>query len=72
MWVVRDFSLQLVDDQNKEINSMEYLERALSDSPAGSTQESAQKNQTKQHLRKYFPHRDCFTMVRPVVNENNL
>ena len=29
MWVVRDFALQLVDENSKEINSKEYLEKAL-------------------------------------------
>tara|TARA_B110000285_G_C15126187_1_gene620402 strand:+ start:951 stop:1097 length:147 start_codon:yes stop_codon:yes gene_type:complete len=31
LWVVRDFTLQLVDDENKEINAKQYLERALED-----------------------------------------
>ena len=31
MWVVRDFSLQLMDDQNEEITPRQYLERALQD-----------------------------------------
>jgi hypothetical protein len=29
MWVVRDFALQLVDENHTEISSKEYLERAL-------------------------------------------
>ena len=29
MWVVRDFSLQLMDENQNEISSKEYLERAL-------------------------------------------
>ena len=31
LWVVRDFTLQLVDDANKEISAKQYLERALED-----------------------------------------
>lgn len=31
LWVVRDFTLQLVDDENKEISAKQYLERALED-----------------------------------------
>lgn len=31
LWVVRDFTLQLVDDENKEISAKQYLERALAD-----------------------------------------
>jgi len=29
LWVVRDFALQLCDEDGKEINSKEYLEKAL-------------------------------------------
>jgi hypothetical protein len=29
MWVVRDFSLQLCDEEGNDIDSKEYLERAL-------------------------------------------
>jgi hypothetical protein len=29
MWVVRDFTLQLVDNEGDPINSKEYLEKAL-------------------------------------------
>jgi len=29
LWVVRDFTLQLVDDENREIDPSSYLERAL-------------------------------------------
>ena len=70
MWTVRDFSLQLVNDQNVEIDQREYLERALQDLPVVGDHDS--KNEVKQHIRKFFPERDCCTMVRPVVNENNL
>ena len=72
MWVVRDFSLQLVNDNNDEITASQYLERALEDLPAGDNSEAISKNEVKQHLRKFFTKRDCFTMVRPVVDEANL
>lgn len=72
MWVVRDFSLQLVNDNNDEITAAQYLERALEDLPAGDNSEAMSKNEVKQHLRKFFAKRDCFTMVRPVVDEANL
>jgi hypothetical protein len=29
MWVVRDFTLQLVDSEGDEITSKEYLDKAL-------------------------------------------
>jgi len=46
------------------------LEQALEDFPEVGG--DMNKNEVKQHLRKYFPERDCCTMVRPVVNEGNL
>ena len=30
MWIVRDFTLQLVDGEGEQISSKEYLEKALS------------------------------------------
>jgi hypothetical protein len=29
MWIVRDFALQLTDENNHRINQKDYLERAL-------------------------------------------
>ena len=29
MWVIRDFALQLVDDEENEINAKQYLENSL-------------------------------------------
>lgn len=72
LWVVRDFTLQLVDDENKEINAKQYLERALEDAQTSSASEAGSKNDVKEHIRKFFPQRDCYTMVRPIVDESNL
>ena len=71
MWTVRDFTLQLVDEENNEITQKQYLERALVDFPEIQGAEN-DRNEVKRNLRKYFPDRNCCTMVRPVVNENNL
>tara|TARA_B110000285_G_C15116083_1_gene614168 strand:+ start:916 stop:1278 length:363 start_codon:yes stop_codon:yes gene_type:complete len=35
-------------------------------------EEGDQRNEIKQSLRKYFTERDCCTLVRPIVDENNL
>ena len=72
LWVVRDFTLQLVDDKNKEISAKQYLERALQDVQTSSEPEAGNKNDVKDHIRKFFPQRDCCTMVRPIVDESNL
>eukprot|EP01091_Cochliopodium_minus_P009363 TRINITY_DN2296_c0_g1_i1.p1 TRINITY_DN2296_c0_g1~~TRINITY_DN2296_c0_g1_i1.p1 ORF type:complete len:1111 (+),score=479.97 TRINITY_DN2296_c0_g1_i1:13-3345(+) len=67
LWLVRDFSLQLVDMNNKPITSREYLETALN---YKSKIES--KNEIREFIRKYFPERDCVTLPRPVVEETQL
>jgi hypothetical protein len=72
LWVVRDFTLQLVNDENKEISAKQYLERALEDAQTSSASEAGSKNGVKEHIRKFFPQRDCYTMVRPIVDESNL
>ena len=69
LWVLRDFSLQLEDEQGHEITSHQYLEHALSQR---STSASDQKNKIRQALQSFFRVRDCQTMVRPLVNEDRL
>lgn len=69
MWVVRDFSLRLVNDDGINITSTQYLERALQDIKA---EEGDPRNDIKKSLRKYFTDRNCCTLVRPIVDEKNL
>jgi len=68
--VLRDFSLQLVDDAGSAITSREYLERALR--PQVSGRQLEQKNRIRQVLSTVFPRRDCETLVRPVLDEKEL
>lgn len=80
MWVVRDFSLQLVDDVGQEISQEDYLERALQEYDIKNTGEKSarfvkdqsEKNDIKKHIKQYFMQRDCCTLVRPTVDERNL
>lgn len=66
MWVVRDFALQLCDEEGNEINSKEYLERALQEKGSDA------KNDIRRHLKKFFRDRECCTMIRPLTNEDEL
>jgi hypothetical protein len=68
LWVVRDFSLDLVDEHNNPIKPDEYLESALRP-VEGMT---AEKNRVRTSLRHYFKHRTCVTMVRPCDDEKTL
>ena len=71
MWVVRDFSLQLVSPEGDPIPPKEYLERALMPQK-GFTDAVEDKNRIRRLLKNFFKERDCFTMVRPAPNEADL
>ena len=68
LWLVRDFALQLRDEDGAPISSQQYLENAL----AEQTVQDADKNRLRSELRAYFPRRDCATLVRPCADENQL
>jgi hypothetical protein len=61
MWMVRDFSLRLVNSNGECIDSDNYLEDALKGD-----------DKVREALRNSFPHRQCVTLVRPCVDENDL
>lgn len=68
IWVVRDFSLSLKID-HQPCTADEYLEHALNDKPGA---RNAQKNETRKKIREFFPTRKCFTLKRPVIDEEKL
>ncbi|MBA0663448.1 hypothetical protein Goklo_003566, partial [Gossypium klotzschianum] len=69
VWLLRDFYLDLVED-NKKITPRDYLELALRPVD-GSGKDIAAKNEVNS-IRALFPDRECFTLVRPLNNENDL
>lgn len=71
IWVVRDFTLQLVDSHNDPITSKEYLEKALAPSK-GFSDAIEEKNRIRRLLTSFFKDRDCITMVRPLTGEKAL
>lgn len=70
-WVLRDFSLQMVDEYGDEITAHEYLENALQMTEESSV-ESETKNKIRELIRAFFQQRRCFPLVRPVINETDL
>lgn len=70
IWILRDFSLGLEDENNNPITSNEYLENALSDVSIGKHSEIT--NTVRQKLKDFFTVRQCFTMVRPCEEEEDL
>ena len=71
MWVVRDFTLQLVDQEGEQISPKEYLEKALQ-AQKGFSDSIEQKNRIRRLMKSFFTDRDCVTMIRPLTNEDKL
>ncbi|CAJ1961788.1 unnamed protein product [Sphenostylis stenocarpa] len=70
VWLLRDFYLDLVED-NRKITPRDYLEIALRP-VQGSGRDITAKNEIRDSIRALFPDRGCFTLVRPLNNENDL
>ncbi|KAF8035978.1 hypothetical protein BT93_C1869 [Corymbia citriodora subsp. variegata] len=70
VWLLRDFYLDLVED-NRRITPRDYLELALRP-VQGTGRDIAAKNEIRDSIRALFPDRECFTLVRPLNNENDL
>ena len=71
IWILRDFTLELQDSYQKNINPTQYLENALRDQSAIS-KSTEQNRKIRSALLNFFKNRDCVTMVRPVVEESDL
>ena len=71
MWVVRDFTLQLVDEDGEPISSKDYLEKSL-EPQKGFSDSIEQKNRIRRLMKSFFGDRDCCTMVRPLTKEEDL
>ncbi|KAL2627413.1 hypothetical protein AAZV13_07G171500 [Glycine max] len=70
VWLLRDFYLDLTED-NRKITPRDYLEIALRP-VQGSGKDIKAKNEIRDSIRALFPDRECFTLVRPLNNENDL
>lgn len=71
LWVVRDFSLRLLDLTGNSITSKEYFENSLQQQK-GNSDGVETKNRIRRLIKHFFKDRDCFTMVRPVEDEKGL
>ena len=71
IWIIRDFTLEMRHPETgQEITSKEYLEECLKKKRCGKN--AKDNNLTRENIMKYFPDRDCVTLVRPVENEKDL
>ena len=71
LWLLRDFSLKLEDKNGNVITEKQYLQNAL-ENVNGSSDIIEEKNRVRNLIKSYFPEKDCFVMVRPVENEEDL
>ena len=71
IWIIRDFTLEKIHPETgQEISSKEYLELCLKNKRCGKGSEN--NNIIRQNIIKFFPERDCVTLVRPVDSEDDL
>jgi hypothetical protein len=71
VWLLRDFSLELVDATGSEMSADEYLESSLESRP-GYDPDTLSQNRVRQMMRAFFGDRRCYTLVRPVEEEEAL
>jgi hypothetical protein len=71
LWILRDFSLQLLDSSGRVITSKEYLENSLMNQ-RGMSDAIEAKNRIRKLLKHFFKDRDCFALVRPSETEETL
>ncbi|CAG9311596.1 unnamed protein product [Blepharisma stoltei] len=71
LWVVRDFTLKLVDSEGKNLTPKEYLEKALQPQK-GFSDTIEEKNRIRKLLANFFKEIDCCTLIRPISREEDL
>lgn len=71
LWVLRDFVLDLQDDDGNEITPDQYLEYILEETPAGNDHAESH-NAVRATIKRFFPERYCATLIRPSDDERDL
>lgn len=66
VWLIRDFGLQLVDEDGDDITANQYLENCLTASSAGA---STGGNKTREAIKAHFRTRNCVPLLRPADSE---
>lgn len=71
IWVIRDFTLELEDEDGYDITPTQYLNTALEQSP-GYDKQTMERNRIRHMLTSFFPDRECVTLIRPINDEEKL
>lgn len=56
MWIVRDFTLQLIGEDDENLNANQYLEKALEEQK-GFSDKIEEKNRIRRLLKTFFKER---------------
>jgi len=74
LWCLRDFVLQLEDESGEAITADQYLEQSLHARPTvrGDSDRGRAAKEVRECLVKFFPQRNCSTLVMPIVDEEKL
>ena len=71
LWVLRDFVLDLKDEDGNDISPDEYLEHVLEETYADHPR-AEEHNAIRANLKRFFPERYCATLIRPSDDERDL
>lgn len=71
IWVIRDFTLALEDEEGYAITPTQYLNSSLEQNP-GYDKQTMERNRIRHMLTSFFPDRECVTLIRPISDENAL
>ena len=73
LWVLRDFVLDLQDDEGNEITPDQYLEYVLEEAEyRDKGHEAKGHNEVRATIKRFFPERYCATLIRPSDDERDL
>ncbi|KAK1557885.1 hypothetical protein Q3G72_033681 [Acer saccharum] len=70
VFLLRDFYLELIEEDGR-ITPRDYMEHFLRP-VQGNKEGIAAENETRDSIRALFPDRECFRLVRPLNNEDDL
>lgn len=71
LWLLKDFTLELIDEEGRKITANDYLEDSLDPSKVVE-KESAGAVRIREAITKLFRQRECMVFVRPVEDEAQL
>ena len=73
MWILKDFALDLVDENGRSITSNDYLEDCINPSKIVEREGPGESSfKIREAIVKLFRQRECMVFVRPVEDEDQL